>query len=197
MERYSSGYLKIILGPMFAGKTTELIRIFNTHAKYDRDNIAVINYGMDTRYANKEGVRYIVTHDNNKLLSLSYISLLDFVTEVNVSKYNTILINEGQFFKDLYVAVDMLVNKFNKKVYVCGLDGDFKRQKFGDILDLISISDDVVKLKSICSKCREAAIFTHRKISQGEQTVIGDNIYEPLCRKCYNNINKSKMIGTK
>ena len=88
-----------------------------------------------------------------------------------------------------------MVQTYNKKVYVCGLDGDYKRNKFGDILDLISISDDVVKLKSICTKCEKDAIFTHRKTTDNKtQTLIGDNIYEPLCRYCY---NKANNIGNK
>ena len=65
------------------------------------------------------------------------------------------LINEGQFFENLYETVLNLVEKHNKQVYVCGLDGDFKRNKMGEILDLIPISDKVVKLKSRCSICGE------------------------------------------
>tara|TARA_B100000900_G_scaffold415211_1_gene444255 strand:- start:2448 stop:3038 length:591 start_codon:yes stop_codon:yes gene_type:complete len=188
-----SGYLKVILGPMFAGKTSELIRIYKTYHPLNyapNKDIAVINYIGDTRYDNKNGVKYIVTHNNDKLPSLNYEYLLNFINELNMTKYSVILINEGQFFDDLYTAVDLLVNTYNKKVYVCGLDGDYKRNKFGDILDIISLADDVVKLKSICTKCKNEAIFTHRKIQDNNQMLVGDNIYEPLCRYCYNLSNK-------
>ena len=74
-----------------------------------------------------------------------------------------------------------------KKVYVCGLDGDYKRRKFGSILDIVPLCDDVVKLKAICKKCKkEEAIFTHRMSGETQQTVIGSNNYQALCRSCYN-----------
>ena len=126
--------------------------------------------------------------------AFSFLSrLIDFINEINLSKYQVILINEGQFFNDLYTVVDLLVNKYKKKVYVCGLDGDYKRQKFGDILDLISLSDEVIKLKSICTKCKNHAIFTHRiaKNVNEHQYLVGHDIYEPLCRSCYNVLNQT------
>jgi thymidine kinase len=101
---------------------------------------------------------------------------------------DVILINEGQFFSDLYeVVVDML-NK-NKKVYVCGLDGDFERKKFGNILDLIPLCDKVNKLTSLCSLCKDGTpgIFSMRLTTETEQTVVGSENYIPVCRKCYAN----------
>jgi thymidine kinase len=195
MEYSQCGYLKIILGPMFAGKTSELIRIHQTYVRSVGENaIAVINYADDKRYDNKDKVEYIVTHDKQKLPSLSFYNLINFIDEINLSKYQVILINEGQFFKDLYTVVDLLVNKHKKKVYVCGLDGDYKRQRFGDILDLISLADEVIKLKSICTKCKNDAIFTHRISKKNDnQYLIGDAIYEPLCRSCYNIFNSSSL----
>jgi thymidine kinase len=98
-----------------------------------------------------------------------------------------ILINEGQFFPDLYeIVVDML-NK-NKKVYICGLDGDFERKKFGFILDLIPLCDKVIKLTSLCSICKDGtpAIFSMRLTEEKEQTIVGSTNYIPVCRKCYN-----------
>ena len=78
-----------------------------------------------------------------------------------------------------------LVETKNKRVYVCGLDGDFERKKFGNILDLIPYSDSIIKLKSNCNNCNEPAIFSHRLTDENEQVVIGSNNYIPLCRKCY------------
>ena len=83
-----------------------------------------------------------------------------------------------------------------KSVYVCGLDGDFKRNAFGkdektcDILKLISNCDDVVKLKAICKRCKKRdAIFTHRLSHESEQTVVGCDNYTAYCRHCYNLVN--------
>ena len=99
-----------------------------------------------------------------------------------------ILINEGQFFEDLYdVVIDML--RFNKRVYVCGLDSDFERKKFGQILDLIPLCDKVNKLTSLCSQCKDGTpgIFSMRLTNETEQTIVGSDSYIPVCRKCYEN----------
>ena len=97
------------------------------------------------------------------------------------------MINEGQFFEDLYDTVDELVNTYKKKVYVCGLDGDYKRKKFGSLLDIIPLADDVVKIKGICQSCKKNdAIFTHRISDEKTQKLVGSDNYTPLCRGCYN-----------
>jgi thymidine kinase len=75
----------------------------------------------------------------------------------------------------------------NKKIYICGLDGDFERKKFGSILDLIPLCDKVSKLTSLCSLCKDGtpAIFSMRLTEEKEQTIVGSNNYIPVCRKCY------------
>ena len=73
----------------------------------------------------------------------------------------------------------------NKQVFICGLDGDFKRQKFGNLFDLIPYCDELIKLKSVCKICKNQAIFSHRTSKESEQLVIGSDNYLPLCRKCY------------
>ena len=86
-----------------------------------------------------------------------------------------------------------------KRVYVCGLDGDFKRRIFGKILNIIPLSDNVRKLKAICKRCKKNdAIFTHRKNSKtNNQIVIGDcNMYTSLCRSCYNLVNAVSPVST-
>jgi thymidine kinase len=98
------------------------------------------------------------------------------------------LINEGQFFADLYETVlDML--KCNKKVYICGLDGDFERKKFGQMLDLIPHCDHVIKMSSLCSLCKNGTrgIFSMRLSDEKQQTLIGSDNYVPVCRNCYEN----------
>jgi thymidine kinase len=96
------------------------------------------------------------------------------------------LINEGQFFEDLYVYVELLLKNGNK-VYVCGLDGDFQRRKFGQILDLIPLCDKVTKLTSLCSICKNGkhGIFSMRLTVETCQTLVGSDNYIPVCRDCY------------
>ncbi len=104
-----------------------------------------------------------------------------------ITKFSeVILINEGQFFEDLFEVVsDMLSH--GKKVYVCGLDGDFERKKFGQLLDLVPLCDKVTKLTSLCSLCKNGTkgIFSMRLTPEKEQTVVGSSNYIPVCRSCY------------
>ena len=158
----NSGYLHLILGPMFSGKTTELIRIYN---KYTACGIKclMINHGYDTRYSN-EG--HVTSHSQEQIKSLNLIKLerLDGV----FGYYDVFLINEGQFFPDLYEVVKMLVDNQKKHVFVCGLDGDFKREKFGQMLDLIPLCDNVVKLKAVCQNCYPKKANGYLKDTFGE-----------------------------
>ncbi len=194
----NTGYLEIILGPMYSSKSTRLVEIYK-QCKFCNISVSIINHTIDKRYHDT----MLSTHDKvmvpciqaNKL---SEIWLNDIITTNNSAVDNdsytllqnsdVILINEGQFFSDLYeVVVDML-NK-NKKVYICGLDGDFERKKFGSVLDLIPLCDKVTKLTSLCSLCKDGTpgIFSMRLTKEREQTVVGSENYIPVCRKCYTN----------
>jgi len=183
-----NGYLKIILGSMFAGKTTELIKEYNKHISCDF-KCCMINHSIDNRYGTDN--TKMASH-NNKIVECKSCYKLSELFGDNyqnnfVDKYDVFLINEGQFFDDLYNCVDIIVNKKRKKVFVCGLDGDYKRKKFGSILDIIPLCDDIVKLKGICKECFfKESIFTHRITNEKEQTLISSNNYTSLCRKCYN-----------
>ena len=194
----NTGYLEIILGPMYASKSTRLVDIYK-QCKFCNIPVSIINHTIDKRYHDT----MLSTHDKVMAPCLQANKLSDiwtnsgFIESGNQSdKYankllrssDVILINEGQFFPDLYeVVVDMLNN--NKKVYVCGLDGDFERKKFGNILDLIPLCDKVNKLTSLCSLCRDGTpgIFSMRLTTETEQTVVGSDNYIPVCRKCYSN----------
>lgn len=175
-----NGYLEIILGPMFSGKTTYLINKYNDYMKQNK-RVTVINFSDDTRYDDK----LLSSHDKIMIPCVFSRTIGDILNKEDVKNSDIVLINEGQFFEDLYDSIIYLVEKLNKRVYVCGLDGDFKRKKFGRILDLISMCDKVIKLHSKCYTCELPATFSHRISSETSQVVIGADNYVPLCRKCY------------
>jgi thymidine kinase len=194
----NSGYLEIIIGPMFSGKTSRLVEIYN-QCKFCNISVAVINHAIDNRYDNE----LMSTHDKIKIpciktdklmdLWIDHINLEEDVQDIprvkdkfKVGMSNVILINEGQFFPDLEDFVKLLL-KFDKQVYVSGLDGDFERKKFGQILDLIPLCDKVHKLTSLCSLCKNGnkGIFSMRLTNEKEQTVVGSENYIPVCRECY------------
>jgi len=116
-------------------------------------------------------------------------SLID---ETHPTFTKTILINEGQFFPDIFDWVKHMVTYLNKRVYIAGLDGDFKQEPIGDILRLLPYSNKCTKLTSLCYDCRDGteAIFSHRITNETEQIVIGSDNYVPLCRHCYSKRNK-------
>lgn len=177
-----TGYLELILGPMFSGKTTRLIDLYNEF--YKTSNIKVINYSGDTRYHSS----MLSSHDKVMIPCIFTSTLSEVCEESHLNDIDIVLINEGQFFPDLYETVTNLVEIHKKKVYVCGLDGDFKRNKFGALLDLIPLSDAVIKLSAKCKECQCNAIFSHRLTQENEQVVIGSDNYIPLCRHCYTKV---------
>jgi len=193
-----TGYLELIIGPMFSGKTSRLIEIYN-QCKFCNISVAVINHSIDKRYDEE----LLSTHDEIKIpcikteklfdIWVDNISLeenVDSIPRINdkfkLATSSVVLINEGQFFPDLLEFVNQLLIE-RKKVYVCGLDGDFERKKFGFILDLIPLCNEVRKLTSLCSICKNGTpgIFTMRLTDEKEQTVVGSDNYIPVCRECY------------
>ena len=200
MESYNDcGYLEIIKGPMFSGKTTRLLDIYKKF-KFCEIKTMVINYEKDNRYSEQ----LLSSHDKVMIPCIKGLKLNDIVplsttgndsdsylSEFNES--NAILINEGQFFSDIVDWVTVVVEKYHKNVYVCGLNSDFMRKKFGNWLDLESISDNVVLLHSFCSNCKKRpAIFSHRISNESEIEVIGSDCYIPVCRKCYHILTPTK-----
>ena len=189
------GYLELIIGPMYSGKTSKLLEIYK-QCKLCDITVCVVNHSLDNRYHDS----MLSSHDkimipcmNIDNLSELWFSNNDLNSDKNndfgynlIRKSDVILINEGQFFNNLYNVVnDMLKNK--KVIYICGLDGDFERKKFGEILDLIPLCDKVNKLTSLCSICKNGTpgIFSMRITNEKEQTVIGSDNYLPVCRVCY------------
>ena len=194
------GYLELFIGSMYSGKTSKLLDIYK-QCKFCNIPVTIINHTIDNRYHNT----MVSTHDQLMAPCLQACELnnlwicqwkdngfkktsenKDLWEHNALRESDVILINEGQFFPDLYdVVVDMLAH--NKKIYICGLDGDFERKKFGQILDLIPLCDKVTKLTSLCSQCKDGTpgIFSMRLTNETAQTVVGSDNYIPVCRKCY------------
>ena len=197
--KYSSsqntGYLEIILGSMYSGKSTRLLEIYK-QCIFCNIPVIIINHSIDTRYHES----MVSTHDKIMAPCIQTTKLSDIWDYKDIDSHfnensdrhiklrmaDVILINEGQFFEDLYEVVDDML-KCNKRVYICGLDSDFERKKFGQILDLIPLCDKVNKLTSLCSQCKDGTpgIFSMRLTSERQQTLVGSDNYIPVCRKCY------------
>ena len=179
------GRLSIILGCMFAQKTTELLRRIRQY-KAIGYSVLVINYAGDTRY----GTDKIISHNTDSYDALC-VSSLEAVTHlVESGTYQVILIDEGQFFKDLYDYVVKWADSLPVQIVVAGLSGDSDRKPFGDILRLIPCAEETLHLTALCAVCKNGTLAHFSKCIKAdkvEQVVIGGaDTYIPVCRTHYN-----------
>jgi thymidine kinase len=179
------GYLKLILGPMFSGKSTKLLELIRKY-KIINYKVMILKHSIDKRYSDADE---IVSHnkDSEPCISISNLqdvfSNTDWDIQYHVSK--VIFIEEGQFFTDLYDFVKKALSD-NKTIFVVGLNGDSNQMNFGDIHKLLPLCDDVEILKACCKVCMDEtpAIFSKRLIHTEEQVCVGaGDEYIPVCRK--------------
>uniref|UniRef100_A0A6C0JH83 thymidine kinase n=1 Tax=viral metagenome TaxID=1070528 RepID=A0A6C0JH83_9ZZZZ len=186
-----SGFIGMYIGPMYSGKTSKLRELYK-QCTFCKIPVEVINYAEDIRYTDES---MMSTHNKEMIPCIMAKQLFEAIPlDSNKMKTTKVfLINEGQFFPDVVEWVTRAAEPpYNKSIHICGLDGDFKRDTFGNWLDIIPHSNHIEKLKSICCDCKKnAAIFSHRITKEKEQKVIGNDNYIPLCRKCYHKKNKN------
>eukprot|EP00249_Psilotum_nudum_P005293 c18742_g1_i1 orf=358-1419(+) len=178
------GGIHLIVGPMFAGKTTALLKRMQAEVQAGR-RIALVKSDKDTRY----GLDAIVSHAGMKMPCLAVPTLSAFrqrIGEEDYGKLDVIGIDEAQFFKDIYTFCQVAADQEAKTLIVAGLDGDFLRKSFGSTLELIPLADSIVKLSSRCELCGRPAAFTFRKTDDAKRDVIGGtDVYMAVCRRHY------------
>ena len=182
--------LDIIIGPMFAGKSCELIRRIRLLKVLKKEYI-VIKPSIDNRYDNLCDSNMIVSHNFEKEHCIVLNKMNDIFNH-ELSNINTIFIDEAQFFNDLVDIVKILVEHHKINVVVTGLDGDSNRNKFGHILDLIPFCNSCTKINAACIMCLDGtpAPFSHRVNQSAEQVLIGStDSYMSLCRNHYLEMN--------
>ena len=168
--------LKIIMGNMFSGKTTELVRRLKRYEVIGK-RILVINSSKDTRCLE----HVLRTHDNMKFDCIK----TDDLKELNYQDVDVIAIDEAQFFIGLKVFVEKVLKR-GKTVILTGLDGDYKQGKIGEIIDCIPLADKVFKLSAMCMECMDGTHgpFTKRIVDNTETELIGGKeMYRAVCRK--------------
>ena len=184
---HKSGYLELFIGPMYAGKSTELIRMIRRYQLLKK-NIFIINHSINNRY----GSNGITTHNRECVDNVHITDKLASLEETNEFKNaDVIIIEELQFFPDAYDCIVRWCDELKKCVVAAGLDGDSNRKPFGDVLRLIPHAEKVVKLSALCKKCGDGtqAFFSKRfetcKESNPESNVLvgSDEYYEAVCRK--------------
>ncbi|WP_319479018.1 thymidine kinase [uncultured Draconibacterium sp.] len=178
------GTIEVVAGSMFSGKTEELIRRLK-RAKIAKQKVEIYKPMVDIRYSETE----VVSHDENAIHSTpveNSANILLLAGDVDV-----IGIDEAQFFdKGLINVVTQLAN-MGIRVIVAGLDMDFKGEPFGPIPGLMAVADYITKVHAICVRCGSIAQFSHRLSGKEQVVLLGEkDIYEPLCRSCYNKAHK-------
>jgi len=173
------GWIEVICGSMFSGKTEELIRRIR-RAQIARQKIAIFKPAIDTRFSNEE----IVSHDDQKLPSLivkNAQQIIPLALEAQV-----VGIDEAQFFGKSLIKVCKMLANMGKRVIVAGLDMDYRGEPFQPIPGLLAIAEDITKTHAICVICGNPANYTQRKTKSKNQVVIGAaDIYEARCRNCF------------
>ncbi len=176
---HKAGWIEVITGSMFSGKTEELIRRLK-RAQIAKQKVAIFKPELDKRYSEKE----IVSHDQSSIPSIPIkhpAQILEHSNEAEV-----IGIDEAQFFDDSIIEIcNDLANK-GKRVIIAGLDMDYQGKPFGPMPALMAIAEYVTKVHAICIKCGNLAHFSHRITASNSLIELGEkDKYEPLCRACY------------
>lgn len=180
------GSLEVVCGPMYSGKSTTIL------SRISKANVLGWNYliftsSLDTRYA--EDAMSIQTHDGRSIQAIPSSDLFEIFKHPHYEKADLVIIEEAQFFNNLYAVVLKMVDEDKKHVIVVGLDGDAQRKPFGEVLQCIPISDTVTRLAAYCSACRDGTLAPFTSIiireTQNQIFVGGLESYQPMCRKHY------------
>ena len=174
-----TGWIEVICGPMFSGKTEELIRRL-VRAQIAKQRVAIFKPSTDNRFAED----YIVSHNQRKIKSIQVQQtnkILDYQDKADVFG-----IDEAQFFDTSIVQICRSLANSGKRVVVAGLEKDYLAQSFGSMPDLLVDAEYITKVNAICMRCGDPANYTHRISGETTQVVVGEtDKYEALCRRCY------------
>ncbi len=174
-----SGWIEVITGCMFSGKTEELLRRLR-RSNFAGQKIIIFKPATDDRYSSNE----VVSHDSTSMSSL-VIKESSSILE-HAQDYQVIGIDEGQFFDDEIIAISAKLALLGKRVIIAGLDLDYKGIPFGPIPNLMAIAEYVTKVHAICSHCGNLATHSYRISEESDRVLVGEkDKYEPRCRHCY------------
>lgn len=178
------GYLELILGPMFSGKSTELINIIRKY-KTLNTKMMIVKPSIDNRYTDKNE---ICTHNQDKEECIIYETdkLINIFSNPQYESSKLIAIEEGQFFKNIYEIIKKMTDEDKKVVYITALNGDFNRSLFGDIYKLLPLCDNINFMQALCISCNDGTVGVYSKRMSHDKNqilVAGSNEYQAVCRK--------------
>lgn len=175
-----TGWVEVIVGSMFSGKSEELIRRLN-RARIARQKVQVFKPKIDARYSVEE----IASHSGQKHLSRPVTTSEELMSQIH-PETQVVGIDEGQFFDSGLVAVVNELADSGKRVIVAGLDQDYTGKPFEPMPQLLSIAEFITKTHAICVKCGSTANYSQRTVESDERVEVGaSDKYEARCRKCF------------
>jgi thymidine kinase len=181
-----TGWIEVVCGSMFSGKTEELIRRLN-RARIAKQRVQIFKPQIDKRYSEEN----VVSHDSNTVASIPVQSASQILFYSN--EYDVVGIDEAQFFDDELASVCEQLANDGVRVIVAGLDMDFQGKPFGPIPVLLAKAEYVTKVHAICMQCGNLAQYSHRKVAGNMLVMLGETeTYEPLCRNCFNESNRTR-----
>lgn len=182
------GWIEVICGSMFSGKTEELLRRIR-RAEFANQQIELFKPAIDTRYDEVE----VVSHNENSMVSTPVHNSSEILLYVNMDTVQVVAIDEIQFFDDGIVDVCNKLANAGIRVIVSGLDMDYLGNPFGPMPRLMAVAEYVSKQHAICTHCGDLAQYSHRIVATEGQVLLGEkDSYEPLCRHCYNEAMKKE-----
>ena len=178
------GKLHLIIGPMFSGKTTEMLRLANRH-KVIGKKILYVNHLLNNRYNGG-----ISTHDNINVEYDIQTDNLNTILSNILEDINVIIIDELQFYTDSYDWLINILDNYNITIICSCLNGDFMRESFEIIPKVLPHADHITKLSSLCKHCNDGTLanFSKRLVKNNKKVLVGtDSEYEAVCRYHYLN----------
>ena len=179
MDGYKGGWIEIIAGGMFSGKSEELIRRLR-RAVIARQRVQVFKPLMDDRFSTED----IVSRDDRRLKAVSVATSNELLARVEIG-VQVVGVDEIQFFDAGVVDVCMQLADAGIRVIAAGLDQDYMRRPFGPMPALLAVAEEVSKMHAVCVRCRGAAHYSQRVSGGDAQVEVGDSSYEARCRSCY------------
>jgi thymidine kinase len=179
LDSYRGGWIEIIAGGMFSGKSEELIRRLR-RALIARQRIQVFKPIIDDRFALEE----VVSRDERRLKASAVATSAELLSNVEIG-IQVVGIDEVQFFDDGIVDVCMQLADAGIRVIAAGLDQDYLRRPFGPMPALLSVAEEISKMHAVCVRCSGAAHYSQRIAGGDSQVEVGDSTYEARCRACY------------
>jgi thymidine kinase len=181
-----AGWIEVVCGSMFSGKTEELIRRLN-RARIAKQRVQIFKPNIDTRFSADN----VVSHDANAAASIPVQNASQILFYAN--EYDVVGIDEAQFFdNELPYVCDQLANA-GLRVIIAGLDMDFQGQPFGPMPALMAMAEYVTKVHAICMRCGNLAQYSHRTIAGDKLVMLGETeSYEPLCRSCFRELSRKR-----